>query len=376
VDLDARIRDADPAGGLTVAPVSSIAARRTRRRALVRSARWRPYALSGGAIAAVIAAALTITGPSGEAPPAPLSPASAVLVRAGQESPGNSTQALTPDGQYFYSETKSLVGAYYRLGQGTPGTLAYVAQPQTAQTWVDYDGSGRSVVTYDGPQIFMTAGRHGWVREAASRAARSAEASRTASTRYGQTVEYGPGLLATVDDLSGLPTDPASLKEIIDTNNTLLGEIVSDPKRPVSPAYTFSTAARILATPALGSSAALRAALCQIMASVPGIELLGAATDKSGRRGIAIVGPVGGDGYSLPGDESGLRDEVIINPSSGAVLQLAQVIADPSLESPEFRKVIGDSAGQVFDWTDYLASGTVASASATPPNQRSENPAA
>jgi hypothetical protein len=60
-----------------------------------------------------------------------------------------------------------------------------------------------------------------------------------------------------------------------------------------------------------------------------------------------------------------VRDEVIIDPTNGTVLELAQVLADPALESARFVKYIGDTRGQLLDWTDYIASAVVDSPSAT-----------
>ena len=319
-----------------------------------------------GATGAVVATLLLI---SGGAAVTPTSAAAAVLERAGRATPDGPAPKLGP-GQYFYSEIGTLAGGYYVFGNGDPAERAYITQQQTIQTWEAADGSDREVWTYDGPQQFAThASSVGWGL------AGEPQITPPSNTPSGQEVEYGTaGVLAPPDDLSRLPTDPAALTQLIDAGRTGLNEITSDPRVPVTGAYTFATAARVLATPAFGSSPALRAALYQVIADVPGIVLLGSATDHFGRSGTEIAGPLGGDGYGQPGGDGGVRDEVIIDPADGAVLEFGQVIAKPSLESAQFQKYVGDTAGQQLTWTDYLASGVVDSPSATLPTRAALDP--
>jgi len=377
MDLDTRIRNADPARGLVVVAVEPGTARRAHRRVLARARHGRRRLVVPAAAALLLAApaaALAAAALRGETAK-PTSAAAVVLARAGRAASAMATVKLGP-GEYFYNEVRTLAGGYYAVGNGGRAQGAYVVQPETVQTWGSDEGSDYQVVTYDGPQTLLTHGARGWVLGGSSALAPPAGTLYSRSAPWGQTVEYdAPGmLLAVPDDLSRLPRSPAALTQLIDTNNTGLNEVVTDPTLPASPAYTFSTAAQILAAPAFGSSAALRIALCEVMASAPGIELLGPATDESGRHGIAIAGPLGGNGYSPFGGDRGVREEVIIDPADGAVLQLAQVIADPKLESGDFRTVIGHAAGKVFDWTDYLASGIVHSPSATLPAQPATTP--
>jgi hypothetical protein len=154
-----------------------------------------------------------------------------------------------------------------------------------------------------------------------------------------------------------------------------LNDLAFDPHEPVTPAYTFILAAQILATPALGSDPALRAALYAVMANVPGIQLLGTATDHSGRRGTEIAGPPGDPigGVGWPGGGNAVRNEVILDPNTGSVLEINQVITDPSQETTDFAKYLGDTPGQVLDWIDYLAAGVVNSTTATIPTTGATN---
>jgi hypothetical protein len=369
MDLEAQIRAADPARDLAIPPTGPAGARRAQRRAARSRYRGRRLVLGASATAAA-AVALSIFVIAGSLPVAPTSAAAAVLAKAGRDAANEPTITLA-NGQYFYSAVRTNAGGYYTFGYGGYGERAYVTQEQTVQVWEAADGSDREVVTYDGPQLFATpASAEAWDVAGRPSIVPPTNLPYSSSAPLGQEEVFGgPGVLPPPDDLSRLPADPASLEQLINSDETGLGEVTSDPTVPVSPAYTFSTAARILAAPSFDSSPALRTALYQVMASVPGIALLGPATDQLGRSGIEIAGPFGGDGYGAAGGDLGVRDELIIDPTDGAVLEMGQIIADPSLESPTFRRYVGDTPGQLFNWTDYLASGVVDSPSATPPSE-------
>jgi hypothetical protein len=296
-----------------------------------------------------------------------------VLEHAAQATPNDPALTLGT-AQYFYSEVKTNAGGYYTFGYGGFGERAYVTQEQTVQIWEAADGSDRQVVTYDGPQVFATAASmEAWDVAGRPIITPPENMPYSPSAPLGQEEEFGgAGVLAAPDDLSRLPADPATLEQLINTDETGLGEITSDPNLPADAAYTFSTAAKILAAPGFDSSPALRTALYQVMATVPGIALLGPATDQTGRSGIEIAGPLGGDGYGNSGD-AGVRDEVIIDPANSAVLEVGQIIAEPWLESAEFKRYVGDTRGELFNWTDYIASGVVDSPAATASTQTAED---
>jgi hypothetical protein len=359
--LDTLIRDADPSRDLAISPVDPAAARSAYRRAIARDHRGRRYVVPatgvlGAACAAAVVAVVTI--PGGPAL-APTSAAAAVLNRAAIAAADTPTITLAP-GQYLYSEIRTLAGSYWQWG--SPADSAYTLQPQTVQTWVAANGADRRLTTYDGLQQFATpVGHQNWVSAGAPSIAPE---SNTPNGQYDS--QDGPGGFSAPDDLSQLPTAPAALTQLIDTGKTGLNEVAFQPRAPVTPAYTFATAAEILATPALNSSAALRTALYKVMADTPGIQLLGSASDHSGRSGTEIAGPVGGGvGSGVPYGANGVRVEVIIDPSTGDVLEISEVNADPSFNDALTQSVYGNTAGQTFTWTDYLASGVVNSTSDT-----------
>jgi hypothetical protein len=310
--------------------------------------------------------ALTVVAITADPAVNPPSAVAAVFDRAGRDAARAPTVVLG-HGDYLYNEVRALVGGYYLFGNGNPAERSYIAQIQRIQTWEAADGSDRKVVTYDGPLTFPTAAsRVGYVTAGEPQIAFPTNRPYSASEPLGQYEEFGgPGVLAVPDDVSRLPTDPTALAKLINSDETDLNEVTSDPRLPVSPAYTFATAAKIVATPALGFSSALRTALYKLLASVPGTRSLGRRLDQSGRTGTEIVGPLGGDGYSRPGGANGVREELIIDRADGAVLERGQTIADPSRDPVEFTKYVGDARGDLFEWTDYLASGVVDAPSAT-----------
>lgn len=359
--LDTLIRDADPARDVALAPIDQAAARRAYHRASAGEHRGRRYVLPatgvlGAACAAAVLAVVATPGGPGVAPP---SAAAAVLDRAALAAADSPTLTLGP-GEYLYSETNTLQGDYWQWG--SPAYSAYTTQPATVQSWVAANGAGRQLTTYDGPQQFATsAGRQAWI---AAGSPSIAPPTNTPSGQYDS--QDAPGEVAAPDDLSQLPTDPAALTELIDTGKTGLNQVAFPFKTQITPGYTFATAAHILATPALNSTAALRSALYAVMADTPGIELLGSATDHSGRSGIEIAGPLRtGVGSGIPYGANGVRMDVIVDPSTGDLLEISEVNADPSLNNTETQNDYGNTVGQTLMWTDYLASGIVDSTSTT-----------
>jgi hypothetical protein len=362
--LDTLIRDADPARDLAIPSVDPAATRRAYHRASAGTHGGRRYLVPatgalGAACAAAVVAVIAIPGGTAVAPP---SAAAAVLDQAALAAADNPTVTLGP-GQYLYSEIHTLAGSYWQWG--SPADSAYTIQPETVQTWVAANGADRRLTTYDGPQQFATpAGHEAWVQAMQAGEPSIAPQTNTPSGQYDS--QDGPGGFSAPDDLSQLPTNPAALTQLIDTGKTGLNEIGFPEHAAITPAYTFATAAEILATPALNSSAALRIALYEVMADTPGIQLLGTASDHSGRSGTQIAGPVGGGiGSQIPYGANGVRDEVIIDPSTGDVLEISLVNTDPSLNNAQTQSIYGNTVGQTFTWTDYLASGVVNSTAAT-----------
>lgn len=123
---------------------------------------------------------------------------------------------------------------------------------------------------------------------------------------------------------------------------------------PHSAAIVFQEALGLLGTPATGTTPALRSALFKVMANLKGVTVLGQQTDRRGRIGTGVASPT----------YDGLRLEAMLVKSTGALLQVEQVLAKPSQEVRFVKTYFGGAAGQVLGWTDYLASGVADSSTA------------
>ncbi|WP_433890154.1 CU044_5270 family protein [Streptomyces sp. CA-111067] len=143
-----------------------------------------------------------------------------------------------------------------------------------------------------------------------------------------QTYWGGPSTAAvTWDQVAGLPTDPEALRERL------------DPHDPRLPGAVYETASDLLASAPVTSRQ--RAALYQVIASLPGVHLDGTAKDELGRTGTAVSmtqrfvakGPV-------------VTWTLLIDPDTGKVLQ----------RSDDGRKGPLNPATYVFTgWTDKIA---------------------
>jgi hypothetical protein len=131
----------------------------------------------------------------------------------------------------------------------------------------------------------------------------------------------------TWDQVAGLPTDPKALRERL------------DPHEPLWPGSLYATASSLLADAPV--TPRQRAALYQVIASLPGVHLDGTAKDELGRTGTAISmtqryfanGPV-------------VTRTLLIDPRTGKVLQ----------ESDSGRKGPLNPTTYVFTgWTDKIA---------------------
>jgi hypothetical protein len=115
---------------------------------------------------------------------------------------------------------------------------------------------------------------------------------------------FGPGTSTEVNgplplyDVSTLPTDPATLAQVLDNENpgrTTLGTLPAGIKQLdyVSQCSTASCAffertVALLQGPDVGDTPALRQALFEVLATVPGVKSLGTITDRAGQSGLGL----------------------------------------------------------------------------------------
>jgi hypothetical protein len=184
-----------------------------------------------------------------------------------------STAATVPTslnpGQYAYTEVE--------VTEATPAST----ETATVQTWVAADGSGRRVTT-TGPTVIAV------------------------PPNEPTTVEtFGPGTGSEVNgpipiyDVSGLPTDPSALAQILNNENPGAQSLGALPTGIKSLDYVsscssaacslFERAVALLQGPDVGDSPAFRQALFQVLATVPGVQLLGTTTDQAGQSGVGLA---------------------------------------------------------------------------------------
>jgi hypothetical protein len=299
---------------ITAQPPAAPPARRRRRFAVA--------ALIGAAAAGVcvIVALALIPGSPARSPAPPKRPdaaAAAVLGNAALTAARQPAPAAVGPGQYVYVE--AIVGERISAGKGAPeGNTTLGICVQTVQVWAAPDGSGREVTSAPTNPSCGTG---------------------TPSQTFGKGQEIDGIVYPRAADL---PTDPAALEQFI---------VQHFEGGPEEVGATFEFAGTFLQS---GAPPKVRAALYRMIQRLPGIELLGPMTDKLGRPGIGV-------GFT----EYGVRDVLIFDPATSAVLEREGVAAGPSqIDVPPGSAQYGANA--VINYTVYKASGVVNSITAVP----------
>lgn len=278
--------------------------------------RWLPDGRSGlrrrrvlGALAALGLVAIVASGqlPIG---PRPDPAAAAALNHA-----ADIAAALPDASRDGYRHTTSK-GAYLSGVGGGPdhpnGVWALV--PVSREIWIKSDGSGRIVESRGEPIWFGPADRAGW------QAVGSPDLRGTpfSDTRFGPTPpgvdpwdpQPWPGSLY-YENVDALPTDVATLRRMIDERAAANGGGATDYER-------FTIVGDLLRETVAAPK--VRAALYRVAASLHGVELVGAMTDRAGRTGTAV---------SMTTDQSsrGLERRVLIfDPQTSSLLAEEDVL--------------------------------------------------
>jgi hypothetical protein len=364
-ELDALISEVDPARGAEIPSGSSA------------EARWRYAQLTAGDsgpvhrrrhifVAAGIAASLVLASsvalvvvlPSG-----PPSAAAAVLEQAAASAAQQ--PSAVGEGQYLYTETQSVYDVTLYNAQGGSGTMTRVAGAQfgeTDQAWTDQNGLG-SVIQTDGTIQFASA---------ADEAAWNANPSGPSTTQnvvdhYAEAGgAYSEGALVNV---STLPTDPSTLATVI--ANAEMGTNID--VIPPSRSATFERAAALLVGPSQGMTPALASALFEVLAAQPDVELLGTTTDHNGQQGDAVA---------LPSAQGSSISEVIVDATTGSVLEVQFAlpaamtnVGGMTCVGPKVASTTPSSCQHAVSeailgpaWTDVVANSAVNSNTATVPS--------
>ncbi|GEL94003.1 CU044_5270 family protein [Cellulomonas composti] len=260
-------------------------ARRSRRR------RTGLVALVSVAAAGALVVAPTV-GLGGHAPQ-DSAQAAAVLVAAGAAAAG---QPDTVDAPFWHVDLE----------------FAYAGkEPLRTQLWIDHDGIARvqneelqaeprAVPGDDGVYTSSFAG---------------------SSLDDGRTTDWA--------GIAALPTDPAALE-------ALLRARIGQDRGPTPDVELWSVVTGLLS--GAPATPALRAALWEVAAAVPGVELVGTTTDHAGRTGTAVELDQTGIGW--------YRERLILDPADGRLLE----------------QVAFDASGAVDHWSTYLEQGPAQSA--------------
>jgi hypothetical protein len=236
----------------------------------------------------------------------------------------NQPDPLVPGvGQYLYTDSQEA----YTSTTVQPNGGSYTALvPETRQIWIGPDGSGRLYETY-GTAVFLSPqDQANWV------------AAGSPSLSFSPTNQtFGPdGLSDGPTNLSSLPTNPAALAALINSRKVEGG--------PPGPAESFAQIGDLLRE--TDASPALRSALYEVAATLPGVQLLGSVTDHSGRAGVGIA-------YTSAGGQH----ELIFDPSTSALLGETYTVVGP--DSAVSGSPLLAPVGTVTGWAVYQPSSVV-----------------
>lgn len=296
MNVENLLHQSDPARHLEVPDADSLVADRIHRELLARAADgpehgrplWtrRSVRLPAAALGALgIATALVVAllpGTIGQ----DRSAAAAALTHLASEAAQQPT-TLAP-GQYFYTEIQG--PTITTSESGLPGGPYTFYESSVVQTWVAADGSGRQVTTTDPtPRFFTTAERATWMAAGEPPLASSPDPQPTQTFAPGSAAEVnGPIPLY---DVSTLPTDPDALAAVLGKDAPDNGDLGALPPGIAAldvDANLFGRAAALLQGPDVGETPALRSALFEVLASIPGVQLLGTVTNPAGQTGLGI----------------------------------------------------------------------------------------
>ncbi len=318
MDLDTMLTRAAPSRHVLLDGPDSLAAARIRERIISDppppvKRRYLARGLTAAAIAgaAVMVAVAVIPGSPGH----PDSAAAAVLGQAATTASHQPATSTAGPGQYEYVKTIQEQESATGTGKiGGKTTWQPCVAVQTIQYWVAPDGSGRMSASGEPACGFATS----------------------------ETFAKGQADDSVYPDAAALPTDPAALEQIIEQKY--------EGGMPDAGA-TFQFAGTFLQS---GAPPKVRAAIYRLIESLPGVELLGSMTDKLGRHGIAV-------GYT----QYGVRDILIFDPATSAVLEREGVAVNPAA-IPTAPGTQPFKTGQVINYTVYVRSAVVNSDTATP----------
>ena len=278
------------------------------------------------ALAAILAAVVLVLRSGGVLRPQPATAAGVLNASAAALGRDGGSRALAP-GEYFYSR----IAVWWRYAQFSPHPYV-VASIQ--EDWIARDGRGRS--------------RYHVAALSGAGVNRSLPLTRSQDTQERQSearpfiLSTAPEILFSYSQLRRLPTDPTRLAAAIDRLAERYHVDRLFPQRDIRTAIRFGILRGLAETP---TSAQLRAGLYRVLATTPGIRLLGRTRDSIGRSGVAIAVNV-----------QDAQLEMIIDPTTGRLLQTSR-----TLRSRSKAYLDGKQPPGLINRATYLADGIVSS---------------
>jgi hypothetical protein len=286
----------------------------------------------GLVLAAIAVAAVLTLRSGGTLRPEPATAAAVLDASAVALDHQGGSRALGPD-DYFYSRT----AVWWRYAEFSK--RPYVVRSIQDQ-WLARDGRGRS--------------RYRVVGVSGVGVSRRLPLTRSQDTTMRRTqarpfiLSAAPEILLSYAQLRHLPTDPSRLSAAIDRLASSHHVDRRFPQPDIRTAIRFEMLRELAELP---TSAALRAALYRVLATTPGIRLLGSARDSAGRQGMALAV-----------DVEGAQLELIIDPVTGELLQTSRTLLHRSKAYFDGRQPPG-----LINRATYLESGIVSSTDARSP---------
>jgi hypothetical protein len=260
-------------------------------------------------VVAVAAALFVGLGVGNEQPAAARQLQQAARLVAGEPAP------VIGPGQYWYVKG---IGAFANEVSGADGTFTAI-ETSSHEIWIANDASGRVLRKDGAPHFFSASERARW--EAAGKPGFDGRPLDETDPTPGS-LSWGWETLG-MHSAGEIPTDPTALARLV-------AEHAGQTKNPL--AYEeFQLITGILRFAPL--SGAQTAAFYEVLARLPGIELVGATTDPLGRAGTAFAIERGGP----------IREEIILDPRSGRLLgsRMTLIAPDPAYADAPIGTTIG-----------------------------------
>jgi hypothetical protein len=292
--LDALLAHAATLPAADSMPTPGGRAARRRARLRVMSRRLLPAL----ALAAILAAVVLVLRSGGVLRPQPATAAGVLNASATALGHEGGSRALTP-GEYFYSR----MAVWWRYAGFSRNP--YIVR-SVQESWVARDGRGRT--------HYHVIGLSGTDANESLPFARSEDTQqrRPQARPFILSTVPIPGIVLSYAQLRRLPTNPSRLAAAMDRLAARFHVDRSFPQRDIRTAIRFEMLRGLAEAP---TSASLRAALYRVLAATPGIRLLGRTRDSIGR-----------DGMSLAVSVEDVRLELIIDPTTGELLQTSRTL--------------------------------------------------